>query len=622
MAKSRRIGDGIRFCMITQIMKRPQILRFGYAMIIYMVLSSMPPSPAAADEVTFYLRLDKAKTGPGRQVRLEAVFNNAPAIPAPEPPRIENLDIRYVRTYEDQVTASGAVVNRLIHVYRVLPSKEGLYRIGPIVFESSGNRYVSDAKDLLVESAAAAGARRDLDDAAVLKALEGHVGLELVLPDKSIYMNEKVPVKVRLKSDWLDLENITLWEASSKDLIVDKFGEKKVEMQDEGGVRYVVLEYPSSLYSVSAGTFTLDPVKVKFDIVRRKIESEADRNMLLNDNVEFYDPLIGLASRRQVELSTRKAEIRALPVPADGRPAGFGGAVGRFSLSMKADRESVKTGEPVTLSIRITGDGNYDTVRVPVLKKSQGLSVYDAQVTKDDTRAGAEQVIRINSLNVKEIPQIRFSYFDPYEEKYMTASAGPIPIAVTGAAAADVAAGAAGEEERGVKGDPMVGLKPGPGRREVPLSGPFDGALLTAVQLAPLTAMLSALILYRRRRMLEDDPQYAALLKASRQARSDIRLLRKLCGKREPDAFYAAAFKTLQGYLGTRLLRPAEGIAGDVAGELAARHLTEEAVNMVKELFCECYEARYTMAGGEAASMERTVVRLSKAIEVLNGNRL
>jgi hypothetical protein len=474
-------------------------------------------------------------------------------------------------------------------------------------------------KALTVERDVSAAKMKDLDAPALAAALKDHISLKIDILRTKIYMNEKMPVWVRLKSDWLDLENITLWEASSPDLIIEKFGEKSVAMEDSLGVRYVVLSYPSSLFGVTAGVFKLDPVKVRFDIAKRRIETEADRNTLLNDNEEFYNAIVGSLARRAVELMTSPLEVRVEPLPVDGRPVGFTGAVGNFKLSMKADREKAGTGEPVMVTLTVTGDGNYDTVRVPDIGKASGISTYSPSVVKEADKAVSEQMIKINSLNVKEIPAVDFTFFDPGEERYVTVTAGPLPITVEGVEIAPSdAVKSAPAEKKAVKEEEIQPLKAAPGSSARPSTGPFGGPVAIAIQAIPLIVLFAGSLCYGRIRYLESDPQYAAFLAASARAVADLRRARDLCKRGNADIFYVAVFNAMQQYLGTRMLRPAEGIAGGIADELESRRVARDAVIKVRKVFDCCYEARYTIDGASPDKMSSAMEALASAVEALN----
>lgn len=126
------------------------------------------------------------------------------------------------------------------------------------------------------------------------------------------------------------------------------------------------------------------------------------------------------------------AVVEVLPIPAEGRPADYSGAVGRFELHAAADRREVRVGNSVKLTVAIKGLGNTEFLRVPDLERLQGFHLRG----KTEHRS-AEEVVAIYDLtplstDVREIPAIRWSYFDtrPGVEQYRTLATEPIPLDV------------------------------------------------------------------------------------------------------------------------------------------------------------------------------------------------
>ena len=61
--------------------------------------------------------------------------------------------------------------------------------------------------------------------------------------------------------------------------------------------------------------------------------------------------------------SARSLEVR--PLPAEGRPAGFLGCVGRYTVRAEADREEAVVGEVMKVRLVVTGEGNLDLLPPP-----------------------------------------------------------------------------------------------------------------------------------------------------------------------------------------------------------------------------------------------------------------
>ncbi len=118
--------------------------------------------------------------------------------------------------------------------------------------------------------------------------------------------------------------------------------------------------------------------------------------------------------------------LRVLPLPDEGRPPEFNGAVGRFTVSAKASRTSLAVGDPLTLWLKIKGDGN---VQGPDLELPgfHRLGI----VHKDLVGYQADCHLKLLSADVKEIPAIPFAFFDPGPPAgYRVVHTDPIPLEV------------------------------------------------------------------------------------------------------------------------------------------------------------------------------------------------
>ena len=70
---------------------------------------------------------------------------------------------------------------------------------------------------------------------------------------------------------------------------------------------------------------------------------------------DFFSSFFGHGE--ETTLRTEPVAITVKPLP-EPKPAGFKGAVGRYTLSSSIDKETVSAGQPVTLSVTIAGSGN------------------------------------------------------------------------------------------------------------------------------------------------------------------------------------------------------------------------------------------------------------------------
>lgn len=124
------------------------------------------------------------------------------------------------------------------------------------------------------------------------------------------------------------------------------------------------------------------------------------------------------------------------PLPTAGRPAGFHGAVGTFKLRASAQPTSVRVGDPIQLTIEVSGVGPLATLPPPPLGAQENL-LAGFRVPQEDLSGSFErgvrrftQTIRVKRSDVKEVPPIEYPYFDPSLGQYAVARSDAIPLTV------------------------------------------------------------------------------------------------------------------------------------------------------------------------------------------------
>lgn len=242
-------------------------------------------------------------------------------------------------------------------------------------------------------------------------------------------------------------------------------------------------------------------------------------------------------------------------VPAEGRPKGFGGAVGRFELEASVAPAEVAVGEPVTVTVRVKGEGGFDAVDV-VVPAGPGYKTYPTASHFERARRGSEregtkvfeQMVVPTEPGKLVIPALSLAYFDPEAGAYQTATSAPLSVEVApgaGEAAAVAAAGAARPEE-----DAGDGASAGSG---VTLRAPSWLAVGVAGGVLAL-ALVLGLLLFRR------GGAGVAGARPGRASRETLRALSAAERRGDAVAFFAAARRAIAEKLGALWQVPPERV--------------------------------------------------------------
>ncbi|MHC4741612.1 MAG: BatD family protein [Planctomycetota bacterium] len=139
---------------------------------------------------------------------------------------------------------------------------------------------------------------------------------------------------------------------------------------------------------------------------------------------------------KQFEVTAKPMKLSVLPLPNEGKPPGFYGLVGRYTIESSATPTDVSIGEPITLTIKIGGSRYLKPVKWPELEQVPELAEnfkIPSQKASPIVQGGSKvftQTIRANNDKVAAVPPIPLPYFDADKGQYVVAGTKPIPLKV------------------------------------------------------------------------------------------------------------------------------------------------------------------------------------------------
>ena len=136
--------------------------------------------------------------------------------------------------------------------------------------------------------------------------------------------------------------------------------------------------------------------------------------------------------RGRKTLKTKPLTLTVQPIPETGRPAHFNGAIGEYKISAEIERGWVDVGQALTLTVRISGHGNIQTVVPPKLPPIAGVMVSGPNLMENTTATSRlyAYVLTPARTGALRIPAIKYAYFDPNRAVYATTETPPIPLSV------------------------------------------------------------------------------------------------------------------------------------------------------------------------------------------------
>jgi hypothetical protein len=367
----------------------------------------------------------------------------------------------------------------IAYQWSITPNREGTFTIPPVKVSADGLTSITKAIRLTVTKADAgdlvfAEIERNLDEVYAGQPLE----LTLKVFVKA-YEDEENGIRIGASSLWAMLAKQSQWgvfEDSLENLRMNRMQPRGVPVirKDADGkdAKYYLFQIDASYYPSRPGPVDVDDdVKIVMQyplaIERSRAEDQLRSRLgsMFADDFPFGGSLLEDAffgGRRQANVITKQMPIAirpdmetvvAKPIPNDGQPDDFTGAVGRYVIETQVDRTSAQAGDPIELTIRVRGTGLMETIVAPPLSELPELTArfrvskqsLAGQVT-GDTKTFVT-TIRPLDRSVTEIPEIPFSYFDPDAAEYETSYSDPIAIDVSPADVLELAAAKTSEDK-------------------------------------------------------------------------------------------------------------------------------------------------------------------------------
>ena len=323
-------------------------------------------------------------------------------------------------------------------------------------------------------------------------------------------------------------------------------------------------------------------------------------------------------------LATPQLTVDVKELPA-GKPAGFSGGVGEFSISSSINSTNVKTNDAVTVKLVISGTGNLKLISTPEVKFPEDFEVYDPKVDNKFrlTSAGlsGSQVIEYLAIprnaGTYKIPAVEFSYFDIKSRTYKTLTTEGYELHVEKGSgnAAQTIANFTNKEDLKVLNEDIRYIK----QNDVTLSRKGDfffGSLLCWLfYIVPGVVFILFFIIYRKQIAANANVAKMRTKKANKVAVKRMKMAGRLLADGKKDAFYDEVLKALWGYISDKLNIPVSRLSKDnVEGELRNYGVDDALIKEFLDALNNCEFARFA-PGDDNQAMDKVY---SDSLEVIS----
>jgi len=311
--------------------------------------------------------------------------------------------------------------------YFLAPKSQGTFSINQATIEIDDQIYKTTPLKIIITEAVS----KPKDGNSANYVASENVHLIAEVSKSNPFLNEAITIvyklyvsnDVSITRSWQELDTPKFQDFWSQ--YIEEKGEQQIyETTYEGKpYRYVILK-KAVLYPQKTGELTIEPLTldVPIDVQGNTRDIFGRRRM----------------TRVNRTISAGKRIINVKPLPTEGRPDNFSGAVGNFNFSVSVNKTMLDANEALELKIRAKGIGNLKLFNLPSLTLPSSLEVYEP--VRDNKVA-----INIKGMNgfisdtYTIIPQykgsypirpISFSYFDVTSAKYKTIISDEIVVKV------------------------------------------------------------------------------------------------------------------------------------------------------------------------------------------------
>ena len=469
---------------------------------------------AHAVSVSVSAQLSRPQVNFGEMAELQVTVSGAQRADVPQDINADGLQIRLSGQSTQVQMVNFKVSSSAVYTYVVLPLKTGNFTIPSVTVTADGQQFRTPSVRFSVVDAIATGtvAPGGVAPAAPSPAMlmppqgpsqglpmpgfqqrprqaapqsgGGRLAFgEISCSKKDVYAGEMVPVEIRFYFDArYPVQVRGKVDFGSEGVVIERFSDPKESLEERDGLTYNVLTFRTLLSAVKPGTIDIPSAKLDSQIQLPGAVPAGFDDPIFRQLLGGQSPF---AQNKEVKVQTAPLHLEVLPLPKEGRPASFAGAVGQFDLDALVQNPKPAPGDPVTFTLKIGGKGNFNGMGAPVLTETAGWRSYPPTDKFDNSGSAAGLAYSgVKSFDFTLIaqeakqssPGSEFSYFDPTSAKYVTLTTKPLPLDASPGSAASAAStgasstaspstqpapssGASSEKASPVKdGDPIPGI--------------------------------------------------------------------------------------------------------------------------------------------------------------------
>ena len=374
-------------------------------------------------QVSFTSEASRSKLGINERLKVEfkvdangdnfkpPAFNGLKLIGGPQ----QNISQHYI---------NGKSSFQKSYTYFFQPEKRGNITIGQAEITVNGEVYKTSPIEIEVTAA--------VDNPNQSRAVaEAGSGIHLVaeVSKSKPFLNEGIYVVYKLYlsptvsiRNWRPLDDPKFEGFWSQNINIEQLELKEGEF---GGQPYRYVELRKTvLYPQKTGELKIEPLSLSVSV-----EVPTDRR-------DFFGRRMYDVVEKNFSANTRTIDVQ--PLPEEGKPIDFSGAVGEFEFNVSTNKKELDAQNSLEITSEVKGKGNLKLFNLPKIQTPSSFEVYDPERKENirTTSLGMRGSLSEKYTVIPEfkgefiIPSTSFSFFNPRTKSYETLKSNPITIQV------------------------------------------------------------------------------------------------------------------------------------------------------------------------------------------------
>ncbi|RLC51738.1 MAG: hypothetical protein DRZ79_02335 [Candidatus Cloacimonadota bacterium] len=581
---------------------------------------------SAEIEVQSYVDKTKVGTQDILKLTVEISGKNADKVNKPHLPKINNFSVvgSYSSSSSSVTIINGRMQSSITKTYEfsLQPQKAGKFIIPPISVKYKHKTYTTEPITITVVEGSTepappvSGRTRNPYSSSSSNSdnysnkLSDNLFITAEIDKKSVFEGEPITVTYKLYSRYdiynLDFENEPNFNGFWKE---DVYTPNRLNFRrttKNGRLYYVMTVRKVALFPTQTGRLVIPPLAMNVQI---RTEPRS-----------FFD----FGETRNYLIKSKQKSVLVKELPAEGKPADFSGAVGKFTISGSISTNELKAGDSFTYTLKISGTGNLNNFDPPQLPQISNLRFIEPEITTDINKDKISGTKIIKYLVIAQekgnytIPSLTFSYFDTSEKRYKTLKTKSYNLVVHEGESIYVPAGSSQSLVLQEGKDIGFIIKTEKLKNTVIY---FDSFLFWFLWIIFALSVPITFVIAKEQEKTARNLDYLRQKQAKKILKKYMKTASEYARKNKPE-FYAAVQVGLNNYLADKLKIPRGSTQEFIISEIEKRGLPEDILSDLKNIFDKCNKARFMPGGFSEKNIQNDYKEVQRIVNDISKTKI